>query len=130
MFLVLPILYPNGTLAGFAKEDLSSCKVVLEAIKFEESYAPCAKIKCARKLILCDLNFAPTNKFRAHNLITNCWRETGGKMSWLQLGPVIFGPIEGIVEIQGPSSKNSRYLSSQFPGVTSPNLSVPIPLLS
>ena len=35
VFLVLAILYPNGTLAGFAT-DLSSCKVVLEAIKFEE----------------------------------------------------------------------------------------------
>ena len=38
VFLVLPILYPNGTLAEFAKatEDLSSCKAVLETIKFEE----------------------------------------------------------------------------------------------
>ena len=35
VFLVISILYPNGTLAGFAKAT-TSCKVVLEAIKFEE----------------------------------------------------------------------------------------------
>ena len=37
VFLVLPILYPNDTLIGFAKAmKLSNCKAVLEAIKFEE----------------------------------------------------------------------------------------------
>ena len=39
MFVFLVLSYPNGTLAEFAKatyKDLSSCKVVLEAIKFEE----------------------------------------------------------------------------------------------
>ena len=35
VFLVLLILYPNSALAE-GHEDLSSCKVVLETIKFEE----------------------------------------------------------------------------------------------
>ena len=44
VFLVLSILYPNGTLAGFAKAT-KTCpgQVVLEAIKFEEK-SSCVKM--------------------------------------------------------------------------------------
>ena len=40
VFLVLSILYPNCTLAGFAKatKTCPAAKVVLEAIKFEEKW--------------------------------------------------------------------------------------------
>ena len=39
VFLVLSMLYPNEALTGFVKatnKDLSSCKAVVGAIKFEE----------------------------------------------------------------------------------------------
>ena len=43
VFLVLSILYPNDTLAYEGHKYLSSCKVVLEAIKFKEKSLPVLK---------------------------------------------------------------------------------------